>query len=436
MSREDSPLRDRVIFVVGARRSGTNWLQRVLCAHPEVVGVPSESFFFSHGIAPLTERFQHAAAGSPSTGFVYMERAALADALRDLCDAVLLGIRDALRPGATRVLERTPDHVRNLPLISEIYPDARIVHIIRDGRDVARSLLSQDWGPTSIEEAAGEWRSAVEAGRAAASSLAHYREVRYERLLADPGAEVPSLFAWLGLEAGDEVMQLALSEARARFNVDPSAPSVASGKWKETFGEADLRAFTEVAGSLLAELGYAPAAVGSKDPPARRRTAGRNRPGAKLRAAGRRMLGTRPGAGRKEAVAHATLVQSVVDGFLTCVTEGRFEDAVATLRPAALVRLVDRDQEWRGRGEPGRKRLLETLSSDSVLTGRRIRADVHPAVPLVTIYLACQVDDGPPEHRVLVVGADRARITQVTYYRLPAALGPGNELPRSSGRGN
>ena len=59
MSRADSPLRGRMIFNVGARRSGPTGSSAFVTAHPEVAAVPSETHLFSHGIAPLFERFQH-----------------------------------------------------------------------------------------------------------------------------------------------------------------------------------------------------------------------------------------------------------------------------------------------------------------------------------------------------------------------------------------
>ena len=86
MTRDNSPLAGRMIFALGQRRSGTNWLQRMLGSHPDVAAVPGESFFFSHGIRPLTERIHHGAAGSPMTTFTFMELDALLDALRDFCD--------------------------------------------------------------------------------------------------------------------------------------------------------------------------------------------------------------------------------------------------------------------------------------------------------------------------------------------------------------
>jgi hypothetical protein len=247
-----SPEPPPMIFNVGARRSGTYWLQRIVCAHPDVAEVPSETHLFSHGLVPLLERFQHRDASAPDVGFVYADRAAVIGHLRALCDTVF----DHFREGRRVVSERTPLHVNHLPVIHEIYPDARIVHIIRDGRDVARSLSRQEWGPGSVADAAREWEGSVRSGRGAGLGEEIYREIRYERLLDDPGREIEALYAWLGLdpEAG---LPPALDAARRRANIGPSSRGgVGVGKWRDEWEAADLAAFNEVAGPLLAELGY------------------------------------------------------------------------------------------------------------------------------------------------------------------------------------
>ena len=129
-----------MIFNVGARRSGTYWVQRIVCAHPSVAEVPSETYVFSHGIAPLMERFQHEDRGAQEVGRVYADRERLIGAVRALCDAVFGEFAQA---GERHVAERTPWHVLHLPLIAEVYPDARFVHVVRDGRDAVRSLVAQ-----------------------------------------------------------------------------------------------------------------------------------------------------------------------------------------------------------------------------------------------------------------------------------------------------
>src|SRR3954464_15852129 len=187
MSRAQSPLRGRMIFNVGSRRSGTFWLQRIVTAHPDVSAVGSETHLFSHGIAPLAERFHHAALGSAQGGTTFIERGVLLDSLRDFCDTVF-GPR--LEPGRERLAERTPLHALHTGLIRDIYPDGRIVHIIRDGRDVVRSLVAQQWGPASVAAAAHEWRAAIEAARAGADGSERYLELRYEDLRPDPATPI------------------------------------------------------------------------------------------------------------------------------------------------------------------------------------------------------------------------------------------------------
>src|SRR5687767_2814543 len=173
-----------MVFNAGSRRSGTYWLQRIVCAHPAVGEVPSETYVFSHGIAPLMERFQHEERESQEVGSVYADRERLIGAIRNLCDTVFGEFAEA---GQTHVAERTPWHVFHLALIAEVYPDARFVHIVRDGRDVVRSLLGQYWGPGTVTEGAEEWCTSVAAARDAAGLLGErLLEVRYEELLAEP----------------------------------------------------------------------------------------------------------------------------------------------------------------------------------------------------------------------------------------------------------
>ena len=240
-----------MIFNVGARRSGTYWLQRIVCAHPAVAEVPSETYLFSHGVAPLMERFQHDERGSQEVGKVFADRARLIAAIRGLCDTVF---GEFAEPGRTHVAERTPWHVYHLPLIAEVYPDARFVHIVRDGRDAVRSLVAQPWGPGTVAGAAEEWRASVEAGRATAPVLAgRLLEVRYEALLSATEAEIERIYAHLGLEGS---LDAALAAAGEVANLGGHDSRVGAGKWREGWSRRDVRDFDRVAGDLLRELGY------------------------------------------------------------------------------------------------------------------------------------------------------------------------------------
>ena len=240
-----------MIFNVGARRSGTYWLQQIVCAHPQVAEVPSETYVFSHGVRPLVDRFQYDDPTSTEMGTVYANRDRMMPAVRAMCD-VLFG--EFAREGETHVAERTPWHVFHVPLIAEVYPDARFVHIIRDGRDVARSIVPQPWPPHTVREAADEWRRSVEAGRRAKGVVGdRLLEIRYEALLAEPRSTIERLYSHLGLT---DALGAGVAAAAREVNVGPQDYRVGAGKWRESWGRRELRDFEKAAGDLVRELGY------------------------------------------------------------------------------------------------------------------------------------------------------------------------------------
>jgi hypothetical protein len=399
VGRASSPLRDRLIFLVGARRSGTNWLQRILGTHPDVFSVPSETTLFSNGLAPFAERIQHDAMSSPRAGKTFMDREAMLDALRDLCDAVFAGVQPA---GSTRqrILERTPDHVHHLSLIGPVYPDAHVIHIVRDGRDVARSLVSQPWGPESLAEAAEQWRDAVEAGRRDAHHVPNLMEVRYEDLLADPATWVPKLFGWLGLRSSADTVASALAESGVRFNVDAGATQIGAGKWRDSFTPTDLEDVMGVARPLLVELGYEVDA-GASGPP--RPAAPRPR---------RRSLRRRsaPRSGRQRVREGLAVTER-----LLAALRSEHPDLGALLHDRAHVRIITDDDEREAHGTRAVELLHGAIAGDEALRGRQVRGDVHPSVPSYT-FVGTFEADGMRHDRVLVVSVRDGLVGRCAYY--------------------
>jgi sulfotransferase family protein len=250
--RKDSPLRDTMVFSFGARRSGTWWLQRIISAHPAVAAVPSESFFFSRAIAPLLDCFQDIDRNAPSTGRIYAERELLLDATRDFCDRIFSQFAEG---GTRRIAERTPWHVEHIDLMNALYPDAYYIHIVRDGRDSARSLSSMDWFTGSLEDAAAEWRRSVLAAREA-ERPARFLEVRYEELMSEPASLIPVLYDFLDLRTNQGVMEAALAEARLELNTDRQT-SVGTEKWRTLMSAEDQAVVLRTAGDALVAYGYA-----------------------------------------------------------------------------------------------------------------------------------------------------------------------------------
>jgi Sulfotransferase family len=403
MSRRDSPLHERMIFAFGARRSGTWWLQRILTAHPEVSEVPSETYLFELGIRPLLERFHHGVKSSTTVAELHADRDVVLDGARDFCDRVFLPY---LEPGARYLSERSPGHAKAVDVIAPVYPDARLIHIIRDGRDVARSLVAREWGPDSVGEAAVEWRDSILEARAAAPE-GRYLEVRYESLLEDLEGGVRALYDWLELPAGDALVEDVLAVARRPMNEDPKDPRIAHGKWRDYFSDDDVRAFEAEAGELLDEMGYermAAAAVATEPQQARRRSLPRLR--------GRRVQPAESnGAGQWEVGGALAESQKAIDALLAALHSG--DDPSALLDPGISLRIAGDDD----RSLVGAAAAAAALREDPAWRGRQLSGAIHPGIPQFTLVMSYDLD-GRRAWRTICAEIRNDRIAELTVYRI------------------
>jgi len=171
----------------------------------------------------------------------------------------------ALERGKTRYGDKTPVYVLHIGLLGSLFPEARFVHIIRDGRDVTRSFLDGGWADR-IEDAALYWRLQVTRGRKAGRRLGpdRYHEVRYEDLVAEPGATLETICAFLGM-AFDPAM-LRYQESARRWAAASSrperhrnilhVPTEGVRDWRREVSQHDLAIVEHLTGGLLADLGY------------------------------------------------------------------------------------------------------------------------------------------------------------------------------------
>jgi hypothetical protein len=399
---------ERMIFVVGARRSGTNWVGRIIGTHPDVASITNESYLF-HSLGELERRFQHGSKGSWQLATIYVDRPVLVDALRAFCDTVLSTVLEEAPGHPQRLLERTPDHWRQLRLIGEVYPGAHVVHIVRDGRDVARSLVAMPWGPDDLADAAQEWVDAVQQGRAEGQRLQHYAEVRYEALLADPRAGVAALFDALELPVTDALVEELLAEAGVAYNHDPGMP-IAPAKWTTALDPSQLATIEAVAGPTLLELGFTLAGPDGGAPAPRRAGLAARAAGGLLRRSRRRSPRAEVPVDEPTAAIDAPVV---LDAFLAHLRSGRADDALAMVDASARVHLVQDGVAWEGRGGDAPARLVQALSSDPALSGPQPLSDVWPSVPAFTVVLTAA---GDPRLRVLVVYLSGERIAHAAYY--------------------
>ena len=406
-----------MVFLVGARRSGTNWLQRIVTSHPATFAVPSETHIFSHGLADLADRLQHGTLGSPRTAQVFMERDRFVAWARRFCDELFCGLLpEAGLDSATLVVERTPLHVHHLDLIGAVYPDAAVVHIVRDGRDVARSLLVQGWkesSPADAAAAAEEWASGVRDARAAAPDLAQYREVRYERLLGDTEAETRALFEWLDLDASPAAVEAAMVEARSLFNVDRTMPFVGQEKWQTGLTPEQLAAIEAVAGPQLEELGYE--LSGARPAPPTRQRRARPDPKAVMARVRRR----RPAPAAVTPLRELELAQYRFDNVMQALRLGQWERVADLVRADAEVVVVG-GGDGRARGAEGLALLRSCVERDGLGRRRQIRGDVYAAAGVCTgVFTHADAESDEAVDTTIVMTFGEQKVRRLTYYRFP-----------------
>ena len=242
-------LRDRLVLVFGVPRSGTTWLEQLLLAHPRTAGVDEGETWIFQAVHGFWENLEgrlglHA----------LVDRSALAGALRRFCDDLFLHhLRES--GGATHFVEKTPGHAWLLPWIGEVYPDAWCIHLVRDGRDVSRSVAEMVHGTDDVRTAAQRWAGTIRRVAATSGGLARFREVRYEHLLDRPVDTAAEILTWAGVDVSDADRHAIESERSVRVSRHGTSGDVGAGKWA-TMTAAERRIVLATAGPVLAELGY------------------------------------------------------------------------------------------------------------------------------------------------------------------------------------
>ena len=143
------------------------------------------------------------------------------------------------------------------------FPEAKIIHIIRDGRAVAASVRSLDWGPNTIIGAGHYWIEHVSYGLAAERRFAkQIIQVRYEDLVSDPEDELKRLCAWLSLEfvetmiRGEGFSKPSYYSYRAHHLIGKSPDASRAKAWQSELKPREIEEFESVTGEFLKYLGY------------------------------------------------------------------------------------------------------------------------------------------------------------------------------------
>jgi hypothetical protein len=275
------------VFIVGCLRSGTTLLRRMADAHPELavihetqwlprwyerrIGITPDGAVSPELIDRLIEfpRFQELRIEREE-----LER--LLEAGRPVSySSFVSGVFDLYgqAQGKGLVGEKSPGYVRYLPTLHELWPDARFVHLVRDGRDVCQSVLGwrkagrnpgkfTTWAEDRVTTAALWWewhvRLGCEEGRMLGAD--RYYELRHESLAADPVHECGALCGFLELPYDEAMVRYQEHQADGSWGRSAKGrwlpPTPAIRDWRSQMPRGDVERFEAAAGDLLGELGY------------------------------------------------------------------------------------------------------------------------------------------------------------------------------------
>jgi hypothetical protein len=272
------------LFVVGCPRSGTTLLQRMLDAHAQLT-VANDTHFIPKAVQdlevvgdlPLTGELVERVRGYhrfPRLGVpdeAVDEAAARAGTYGEF--VALLYDALATRHGKPLAGEKTPDYCREIPVLHALFPAARFVHIVRDGRDVALSVLEWAhegkgpgrkalWREQPVGVSALWWRDMVETGRRDGAGVgdATYHELRYEDLVADPAGRLRTLSRFLDLPYDEGMAGFAEGRTREKPGRDAKKAWLPATRglrdWSTAMDERSVQLFEALAGDLLSDLGY------------------------------------------------------------------------------------------------------------------------------------------------------------------------------------
>ena len=260
-------------FFVGCGRSGTTLIRVIFNSHP-MLAIPRESHFIPELALDrrryeLPDGLDHArllAALEAHRRYRLWKLPTKAAhrvlaSSRDLPDAIR-GIYAlfASRRKKPQYADKTPTYATELPLIASLFPEARFVHTIRDGRNVALSLVEQSFGPNRVEDAVLYWRHQVQAARTAGAMLGpeRYFEYRHEDLVQNPEGVVAGICAFLDLEFAPSMLRY--YEERRRKSTSrghlAKPPTEGLRDFRAQLTGTDLRVVEALAGDSLVALGY------------------------------------------------------------------------------------------------------------------------------------------------------------------------------------
>lgn len=272
------------IFVVGAPRSGTTLFQYMLRSHPNISLPTGESHFFiplfrnekSFGNLSEKENIRKVleAMYSQSADFLETDLHGIKfdidrlstefyEERRNNIGTIIAGLfeKNAIGEGKLRWGDKTPYYVLHMKTLSQVFPGAQFIHLIRDGRDCALSMFERkhDFGVYNVFFAAKYWEIYIERGRQMGLELGNkiYHEIRYEDLLQNPASVMRGVCQFINEPYTDSLINFKKSgEAGKTPLLQKSIQNSNLEKWRQQMTSRQITLFEGAVGKTLKACNY------------------------------------------------------------------------------------------------------------------------------------------------------------------------------------
>jgi len=280
-------------FIIGSGRSGSSLLRMMLAAHSRLT-IPPETWYLlsllkrfsidrplsaaeiESAVALITDHYRWPDMKLSAQEFRREVSQLTEPCLRDLAAVVYQWHMRA--QGKARWGDKTPGYIEIVPELARMFPNSRFIHLVRDGRDVAKSFQAMGWAGRWLHENTREWTRALECHWRWIRSEFQNRilQVRYEDLVLAPEATLQKICRFLGEELEPQMLSwewnvdelVPARELKAHPKLKLRVGSEGVARWKREMSARETFVAEAFMGSHLTRLGYERRYPGRLWPPA------------------------------------------------------------------------------------------------------------------------------------------------------------------------